>query len=249
VARASRQNARPVAPATSDPHEAVLELRPQAFGSERGPAIKDPIVEPLWGGVRALAAVDSGPQERVTIVAHHGEQIEGRDELEDALIDAMSHAADSVILDGYLTTDATGDGTGVVVGTADLPSGRAHFSQFLFGSRGMRAEQAAEALERDRAARIAASEDDVTFVVVDLLWLDGEWLLDVPLLERKRLLDSVVEESELVRRGAYVRQPISTWIGSWRAQGFEGLAFKDPNSRYLPGERSDAWTSSRMPRR
>ena len=37
------------------------------------------------------------------------------------------------------------------------------------------------------------------FVATDLLWLDGTPLDDIPLLERKRLLDGVLEASYLVR--------------------------------------------------
>jgi ATP-dependent DNA ligase len=85
--------------------------------------------------------------------------------------------------------------------------------------------------------------------VIDVLWLDGEWLLDVPLLERKRLLESVVPASELIRPGPYVRPPISTWVGSWRAQGFRGLSFKAANSRYRPGESAPDWATTPMPRR
>ena len=59
--------------------------------------------------------------------------------------------------------------------------------------------------------------------MIDLLWLDDTSLLDVPLLERRRLLEGALVESDFVRVGAYVRPPIDTWVGSWRAQGFEGL--------------------------
>ena len=87
-------------------------------------------------------------------------------------------------------------------------------------------------------------------MAIDLLWLDGESLLDVPLLERKRLLESVLDESELVRRGAFVRPPIETWIGSWRALGFvrhllQGRQRPLPAGRH--GRGLDA--SSAMPRR
>ena len=111
-----------------------------------------------------------------------------------------------------------------------------------------RAEEAADQRERELAQRIAP-EDPVNLVLVDLLWLDGEWLLDVPLLERKRLLESIVPGDEFVRPGPYVRPPIATWVGSWRAQGFLAISFKDANSRYDPGERSKEWTTSSMPRR
>ena len=79
------------------------------------------------------------------------------------------------------------------------------------------------------------ADDDVAFVAIDLLWLDDISLLDVPLLERRRLLDGVLIESDVVRRGAYVRPPIATWLGSWRSQGFGGVTYKAANSRYLRG--------------
>ena len=81
----------------------------------------------------------------------------------------------------------------------------------------------------------------MTYVAFDLLWLDGESLLDVPLLERRRLLDTVLAESELVRRGTFVRPPIGGWVRSWRAQGFVGLTFRAANSRYEPGATSTEW--------
>ena len=85
--------------------------------------------------------------------------------------------------------------------------------------------------------------------MTDLLWVDDTSLLDIPLLERRRLLESVLVESDFVRLGAYIRPPIHTWVGSWRAQGFEGLTFKAANSRYRPGESNPEWVVSGMPRR
>ena len=73
-------------------------------------------------------------------------------------------------------------------------------------------------------------------MAIDVLRLDGDSLLDVPLLERKRLLDSVVTPSDLVRVGAYVRPPLQTWIATWRRLGFVGLSYRAANSRYHPGE-------------
>ncbi len=89
----------------------------------------------------------------------------------------------------------------------------------------------------------------LAFVAVDLLAVDDQDLLDVPLLERKRILDSVVEENLLVRRTPYVREPLTTFINSWRAAGFGELAYKDPNSRYRPGDPNDGWALASMPRR
>ena len=88
----------------------------------------------------------------------------------------------------------------------------------------------------------------VSYVAFDLLWLEGESLLGVPLLERRRLLDTVLAESEIVRRGTFVRPPIGGWVRSWRAQGFVGITFRAANSRYEPGIASPDWAVAPMPR-
>ena len=40
-----------------------------------------------------------------------------------------------------------------------------------------------------------------------------------------------------------------SWVGSWKAQGFNGLTYKAANSRYHPGESTADWAVSGMPRR
>jgi ATP-dependent DNA ligase len=119
----------------------------------------------------------------------------------------------------------------------------------LLGIRRTRAEQVTKAMEAAQAARTFGPDDVVTFVAIDLLWLDGEPLLEVPLLERRRILESVLGESDLVRRSVFVRPPIDAWIGSWRSLGFTELTFKAANSRYQPGTATTEWVSIPMPRR
>jgi len=84
-------------------------------------------------------------------------------------------------------------------------------------------------------------EDRRAFVAVDLLELEGEPLLDVPLQERRRLLESVVDERVQVRVSPAVKQPIGGWLLGWRAAGFTHYVAKHQNARYAPGERTDDW--------
>jgi ATP-dependent DNA ligase len=79
------------------------------------------------------------------------------------------------------------------------------------------------------------------FVAVDLVELDGQLLHEVPYLERRRLLESVLEERARVRISQAVRQPIQGWLPAWRALGFEHYLAKHINSRYSPGEVSEQW--------
>jgi hypothetical protein len=219
-------------------------LRPQPFGHGHPGRVLDPLIEPLWTGVRALAAIEIGA---VALVDDAGCPIEDLPAVAAALAESMR--AEALILDGYLTKMAARDGGGVYVAMDSLPSAGQMLGRPLLGIRSTRAEDALKAKEAAREAREFGPDDTVRFVAIDLLWLDGEPLLDVPLLERRRLLDSALTESDLVRRGVFVRPPIEAWIGSWRSLGFSGLSFKAANSRYRPGTATDEWVSTSMPRR
>lgn len=234
--------------------------RPAAFGDRRPREIVDPIVEPLWEGRRVLVHVEAtglrivdaegiavaGPDSRAdTGPADRPEgrvQGEAAAELE-AVVEALHDAirAAEAVLDGVLTVQATRSSEGILPGDVEVPTAGELAAQLVFG-RHHRREDAGPRSERRPGDRLA-------FVAVDLLALDGESLLDVPLLERKRLLDSVLVEGPLVRRTAFVRLPIEPWLGAWRALGFRSLAYKAANSRYLPGRSIDGWALAPIPRR
>ena len=229
-----------------DPVQLARAIRPQGFGSARANDIRDPIMEPRWQGIRVIAAVLG----EATLFLEDGVQIDGPDAIRDALIQTVGTTTDGAILDGYLTKlVATSDGGNHPLPDTDLEKVPSFGRSFMIGTRRDRRAEALKQLAQEEAARTFAEDDPVNFVITDLLWLDGEWLLDIPLLERKRLLGSIVTGSDLIRAGAYVRPPLGTWIGSWRAQGFHGITLKEANSRYRPGETATDWATSSMPRR
>lgn len=227
----------------SDPRTALATLRPQGFGGSAS-RVRDPLVEPLWVGVRTLVAIDAAG---ATMTDERGEAIDGHERIVLAL--GAASLTDGLVLDGFLTKQAIHDTDGIYAGPADVPSVGRLIGQSMVGVRRNRALEAAKAMEEAREAKTFGPDDQVSFVAIDLLWFDGESILDVPLLERRRLLESVLDESDVIRHGLYVRPPIGTWVGSWRAQGFTGLTFKAANSRYLPGTSSRDWATSPMPRR
>jgi hypothetical protein len=200
--------------------------------------VRDPIVEPLWTGVRVLAAVDG---DGAVIVDADGDRIDEMPGIVAAL-GAATHAG-GVVLDGFLTKQ-TAHATASIAWPDEMPS-----MARLVGLRRNRAADTVALKEEALAAHSFASEDEVSFVATDLLWLDDTSLLDVPLLERRRLLESVIEESDIVRVGAFVRPPIESWVTSWRSMGFAGLTYKAANSRYRPGEPNPDWVVTGMPRR
>ncbi len=220
------------------------DLRPQAFGSVAPARIKDPIIEPLWSGIRVLAAAEPGAS---ALFDSDGEPVVDFAHVEADL--RATVAADEIVIDGYLTKQPAHEESVVEFTEEWMPSTSEILAQGLIGSRRNRTAEHADRLERERKAATFGPDDIVVFVAIDLLHLDGVSLLDIPLLERKRLLEASVPESDLVRRGAYVRPPIETWVNSWRTLGFAGLAFKSANGRYRPGGDKSDWATVPMPRR
>lgn len=212
--------------------------RPQAFGTQRSQRIRDPLIEPLWDGDRVLVHVEVGG---TTILDADGAEVTLVPEIAAAAAEAI--LAEGAVLDGYLTPQPITGGTGIL-GEIKVPTATEITTQMLLGRARTRKRELADATP----APIAPG-DELVLVAVDLLALDGEPLLDVPLLERKRLLESVLRPSHLVRLGPYIRLPVDTWLGSWRAQGFRAVAYKEANGRYRPGEKAEGWAVANIPPR
>lgn len=227
----------------TDARVVLDSLRPQTWGNGRPDQVINPIIEPLWAGIRALAAVDAAG---AVLTDESGTKIDDYPEIQDALRETA--LSNGLVLDGFLTKQAVQDSSGVYLQTDAVPNIQSSVGHFFLGSRRNRAAEAAEAREQLRLASTFDADDVVSYVAIDLLWLDGESLLDVPLLERRRQLETVLAESEIVRRGTFVRPPIAGWVRSWRAQGFLGVMFRAANSRYEPGVSSAEWAISPMPR-
>jgi bifunctional non-homologous end joining protein LigD len=79
------------------------------------------------------------------------------------------------------------------------------------------------------------------FAAFDLLEVDGEALLDVPLLERRRHLEGVLAPSQNVRLTPYVTRGLRAWRDTLLAQGFRRVVLKNWNSAYAPGKTNNDW--------
>ena len=90
----------------------------------------------------------------------------------------------------------------------------------------------------------------VVFVAWDLLYQDGESLLDEPLRERRKRLDSLQLGGALAMahqehaRGA---PAVDALFDNARARLNEGLIAKDPRSPYTPGRRGLSWLKLKKP--
>jgi bifunctional non-homologous end joining protein LigD len=96
-------------------------------------------------------------------------------------------------------------------------------------------------LSSQAAVRRRMEDRPVTYLIFDLLHLDGRPQLDTPYAERRKRL------AELELEGPHWQTP-SHHLGEGEpllrlteARGLEGLVAKRIDSRYLPGRRSRAW--------
>jgi bifunctional non-homologous end joining protein LigD len=79
------------------------------------------------------------------------------------------------------------------------------------------------------------------FVVFDLLEADGEPLVDLPLRERRKRLEGLLDRRNRVVQLSEAFDDGQALFEAAREQGFEGVIAKRADSRYLAGKRSRDW--------
>lgn len=79
------------------------------------------------------------------------------------------------------------------------------------------------------------------FSAFDLLEVDGDSLVGVPLLERKRHLEGLITPSSNVRLTAFVTRGLRAWRETLTGLGFKRIVLKDWNSPYSSGQTASSW--------
>ena len=80
-----------------------------------------------------------------------------------------------------------------------------------------------------------------TYLIFDLLYLDGHSLMDLPYEERRAKLDDLALEGPAWRTPVWHRGEGTALRRASAEQGLEGVVAKRLDSRYEPGRRSGAW--------
>lgn len=81
----------------------------------------------------------------------------------------------------------------------------------------------------------------VTYVIFDLLYLDGHSLLDLPYVRRRELLEALELSGPSWQTPGYSVGHTRELLGASAAQGLEGLVLKRLDSPYVPGKRNSSW--------
>jgi bifunctional non-homologous end joining protein LigD len=168
--------------------------------------------EVKWDGVRAIAYSQPG---RIRLLSRQGNEVTGAyPELRALNRELGSHSA---ILDGEIV--------------AFDESGHPSFA----------ALQSRMHLRGDAALRRLAQTKPVTYLLFDLLWLDGHSLMGLPYLERRERLDALGLEGERWCVPAFHVGEGKALLAATDEQGLEGVVAKRLDSIYVPGRRGSSW--------
>ena len=96
-------------------------------------------------------------------------------------------------------------------------------------------------LASDSAVRRRVRDTPVTYVVFDLLYLDGHSTLTLGYEQRRELLEALELEGPAWRAPAYHRGGGTALLAATRELGIEGIVAKRLDSTYDPGRRAGGW--------
>jgi bifunctional non-homologous end joining protein LigD len=96
-------------------------------------------------------------------------------------------------------------------------------------------------LASDAAVRRRMGDCPVTYMIFDLLYLDGRTLMDLPYTERREHLEGLGLEGPNWQTPRYHPGDGKSLLDLTKARGLEGLVAKRLDSRYLSGRRTRAW--------
>lgn len=93
------------------------------------------------------------------------------------------------------------------------------------------------------------TDTPVAFVAFDVLWLDGELLIDRPQTERRRVLDGLGIKGRSWQTAPVLDATPEELLAACREAGLEGFMAKKLDAPYSVGRRSTAWWKVKCGRR
>jgi bifunctional non-homologous end joining protein LigD len=101
-------------------------------------------------------------------------------------------------------------------------------------------------LQNEREIKRVSAQIPVSYVVFDLLWLDGRDTAGLSVEERRELLELVVEEDRRLQLMTYVDERGTAFVEQARKLGLEGVMAKRKGSPYVPGKRTPDWRKIKL---
>lgn len=86
-----------------------------------------------------------------------------------------------------------------------------------------------------------APQGELLYYAFDILWCDGRDLVGLPLLQRKKVLQSLIPQQSLIRYSDHVGAKGKAFFAAAKRKSLEGIMAKLANSTYQVGKRSRDW--------
>lgn len=83
------------------------------------------------------------------------------------------------------------------------------------------------------------------YIVFDIVMLNDQSLINLPLTERKKILDKTVVDTDSIEKIIFTHNGIALWQEMIK-RGMEGVIAKNAFSSYEPGKRSQAWLKIKL---
>ncbi|MEK4009110.1 ATP-dependent DNA ligase [Paenibacillus sp. FSL H3-0333] len=97
-----------------------------------------------------------------------------------------------------------------------------------------------DSLKNEAAIRAVQPQVPVLYMVFDILYCDGIWLLDEPLSRRQELLKEMLLPHPHVQQVPSYPDPVQL-LAAARQGSLEGIVCKDMHSAYAPGGKDKRW--------
>lgn len=94
--------------------------------------------------------------------------------------------------------------------------------------------------------KIAADKYPASFVAYDILYLKDKLVTDLPLMERKRLLEEVVIENKTISVSRYIETDGIKLFELAKQKGLEGVVAKKKESSYRMDKRTKDWIKCKV---
>jgi bifunctional non-homologous end joining protein LigD len=93
------------------------------------------------------------------------------------------------------------------------------------------------------------ADGQLLYYVFDVLWLNGENLMHLPLKERKDVLQTLIPKDSIIRSGFSTEALGTDFFEAAKNMGLEGIIAKRSDSIYIPGDRSKDWLKIKVQKR
>ncbi len=188
-------------------------------GSEKDLERKSMIFEMKFDGTRAICYVDKKAEIPVRFMNRRGKWIEYRyPELAEV---KQSILVESCVLDGEIVVFDK--------------NGKPNFHLL----------QEREHAEQELAIKALSKIYPACYVVFDVLEVNGEELTNLKLIDRKKILHTIVKDSERIKKSVFTEQGKKLWEFV-KSKKLEGVMAKKKSSFYEQGKRSESWLKIKL---